>query len=66
MELDEKEEIDGTAVENIQHRVKQRIREAKGKSPCIRTDIDEVVVSARVLASPLISLLYNSHVGELF
>ena len=48
MELDQKEEIDGTAVENIQHRVKQRIREAKGKSPCIRTDIDEVVVSARV------------------
>ena len=33
----------------VQLRVKQRIREAKGKSQCVRRDIDEVVVRLKTL-----------------
>ena len=40
----------GETVEKVQHRVLQRIREAKSKSPCIRTDVDEIVVSINLLS----------------
>ena len=40
-----KEIKSGETAGKVQHRVLQRIREAKSKSLCIRTDVDEIVVS---------------------